>query len=36
MWLKNSLFEFVYDLKQSIYTQLVIIYGQQNYNLDTK
>jgi hypothetical protein len=26
-------FEFVYSLKQSIYTQLVIIRGQQDYNI---
>ena len=30
------LFEFVYGLKQAIYTQLVVICGQQNYKLDTK
>ena len=30
------LFEFVYSLKQEIYTQLVVICGQQNYQLDTK
>jgi hypothetical protein len=32
----NVLFEFVYGLKQAIYTQLVVIYGQQNYTLNTK
>jgi hypothetical protein len=30
------LFEFVYGLKQAIYTQLVVIRGQQNYTLNTK
>jgi hypothetical protein len=30
------LFEFVYSLKQSIYTKLVIIYSQQSYNIDMK
>jgi hypothetical protein len=34
--LTTVLFEFVYDLKQAIYTQLVVICGQQNYKLDTK
>jgi hypothetical protein len=34
--LKTVLFEFVYDLKQAIYTQLVVICGQQNYTLNTK
>ena len=30
------LFEFVYSLKQAIYTQLVVIYGQKNYKLYIK
>jgi hypothetical protein len=30
----NFLFEFVYNLKQSIYTRSVLICGQQNYNLN--
>jgi hypothetical protein len=30
------LFEFVYGLKQAIYTQLVVICGQKNYKLDIK
>ena len=30
------LFEFVYGLKQAIYTQLVVICGKQNYTLNTK
>jgi hypothetical protein len=30
------LFEFVYGLKQTIYTQLVVVYGQQNYKLNIK
>jgi hypothetical protein len=34
--LTTFLVESVYGLKQAIYTQLVVIYGQQNYNLDTK
>jgi hypothetical protein len=34
--LTTFLFEFVYSLKQAIYTQLVVISGQQNYKLDTK
>jgi hypothetical protein len=34
--LTTFLFEFVYGLKQAIYTQLVVICGQQNYKLDTK
>jgi hypothetical protein len=34
--LTNFLFEFVYDLKQAIYTQMVVICGQNNYKLDTK
>jgi hypothetical protein len=34
--LTTFLFEFVYDLKQAIYTHLVVICGQQNYKLDTK
>jgi hypothetical protein len=29
------LFEFVYGLKQAIYTHLFVICGQQNYKLDT-
>jgi hypothetical protein len=33
--LTTVLFEFVYGLKQAIYTQLVVICGQQNYKLDT-
>jgi hypothetical protein len=31
----NFLFEFVYSLKQAIYTQIVVICGK-NYKLDTK
>jgi hypothetical protein len=34
--LTTVLFEFVYGLKQAIYTQLVVICGQQNYTLNTK
>jgi hypothetical protein len=34
--LTTFLFEFVYNLKQVVYTQLVVICGQQNYKLDTK
>jgi hypothetical protein len=34
--LTTFLFEFVYGLKQAIYTYLVVICGQQNYKLDTK
>jgi hypothetical protein len=34
--LTTFLFEFVYGLKQTIYTHLVVICGQQNYKLDTK
>jgi hypothetical protein len=34
--LTTILFEFVYYLKLAIYTQLVVICGQQNYTLDTK
>jgi hypothetical protein len=34
--LTTVLFEFVYGLKQAIYTQLIVICGQQNYKLDTK
>jgi hypothetical protein len=34
--LTTFLFEFVYGLKQAIYTQLVVICGQKNYKLDTK
>jgi hypothetical protein len=34
--LTTILFEFVYSLKQTIYTQLFLICGQQNYKLDTK
>jgi hypothetical protein len=34
--LTTVLFEFVYGLKQAIYTQLVVICEQQNYKLDTK
>jgi hypothetical protein len=34
--LTTVLFEFVYGLKQAIYTQLVVICGQQNYKLNTK
>jgi hypothetical protein len=34
--LTTFLFELVYGLKQPIYTQLVVICGQQNYKLDTK
>jgi hypothetical protein len=34
--LTTVLFEFVYGLKQTIYTQLVVICGQQNYTLNTK
>jgi hypothetical protein len=34
--LTTFLFEFVYGLKQEIYTQLVVICGQKNYKLDTK
>jgi hypothetical protein len=34
--LTNFLFEFVYGLKQAIYTQMVVICGQNNYKLDTK
>jgi hypothetical protein len=33
--LTTFLFEFVYGLKQAVYTQLVVICGQQNYKLDT-
>jgi hypothetical protein len=34
--LTTFLFEFVYGLKQTIYTQMVVICGQKNYKLDTK
>jgi hypothetical protein len=34
--LTTFLFEFVYGLKQAIYTYLVVICGQQNYKLDIK
>jgi hypothetical protein len=34
--LTTVLFEFVYGLKQAIYTQLVILCKQQNYTLNTK
>jgi hypothetical protein len=34
--LTTFLFEYVYGLKQTIYTQLVVIYEQKNYKLDTK
>jgi hypothetical protein len=34
--LTTVLFEFVYGLKQAIYTQLIVICGQQNYTLNTK
>jgi hypothetical protein len=34
--LTTVLFEFVYGLKQTIYTQLVVICGQQNYTLNIK
>jgi hypothetical protein len=34
--LTTFLFEWVYGLKQAIYTQLVVICGQKNYKLDTK
>jgi hypothetical protein len=34
--LTTFLFEFVYGLKQAIYTQLVVICGQQNYKVDIK
>jgi hypothetical protein len=32
----NCFFEFVYGLKQAIYTQLVVICGQQNYTVNIK
>jgi hypothetical protein len=32
----NFLFEFVYRLKQTIYTQMVVICGQKSYKVDTK
>jgi hypothetical protein len=31
----NFLFEFVYSIKHAIYTQLVVIYGQKSFKLDT-
>jgi hypothetical protein len=34
--LTTFLFEFVYDIKQAIYTQMVVICGQKNYKLYTK
>jgi hypothetical protein len=34
--LTTFLFEFVYIFKQTIYTQIVVIRGQQNYNLKIK
>jgi hypothetical protein len=34
--LVTFLFEFVYGLKQAIYTQIVVICGQKNYKLDIK
>jgi hypothetical protein len=34
--LTTFLFEFIYGLKQVIYTQLVVMCGKQNYKPDTK